>query len=1019
MQDLLKSTAMLSSEQALSELLMRKEEEWRVLQAQHSRLQEAALQDTQRQLEEAQGKLRRLQEDFVYNLQVLEERDHELERYDAAFARARGQEEARQAEMSELKVEVAKLKQELAREVRHVVELQEQLQLRSQEHRLELDRIHSDKNDEMDHQREQYENLKWRLERKLEQLDGELALQRQELLLEFESKMQKQEHEFRLQADSMSNTVLAHELKVKLLNKELEALKAAGAQATECLQRAETANAELEKKLQGCTWELRDLEAVKDARIKDLEDTLHSVQLTRKKEEEMFNRKHEELDRLARERDAVLVAVKGAHVEQLRESEARVQELQAHCESLEVQLRRAEWAQADAAKEKDAVIDRLRDEAAALKAGWDAQVAQMSKEAVSRDLQTQMLQEEELKLKAQLVRTQQDIDRYKQQLSQAVERERNLERDQVQLGLDWQRRCDDIERDQIQRSEALIQGLTKARDQVAAKLQETEQALREQDVVLKAITLERDKAMEELQTCGLLPKQEPQISLKQHREEISKDFPSREIQRLQEQNTSLRNAVAQMRREMEMLSDRMPPPAQLARDSDGPDPGAGGDAAPHYVLALEAEVQDLKHKLKGLEEQLGGMWEPARIPSGPDDPHPRVRFSAEAAGDSVCAGQASTGLVLRKLEDRVHLLNLLVMQLKKKVKQQPLELDTVQQELPKEVHQVHLEVLELRKQVAELGKHLGTARQDQGEPSDRKSLRKEGLAAGVPVGTEDQESLSRHPQPRAQPPQSASVPHLQRKLKEATRKILSLHLQREQLIEMGNRLRAELGHSKGRLPRCSLPPGPETLDPGDAPTEPWEPLGQLPPHLAAQDLKLPTTEWVPGHGRRSPPSSAQPISRNPALRGSTAGPTAGPKQRQHRIPMVICKSSHQKENRAPKPPQVQAAPEKNGHESLGSSSLTNHSLQDTWRLLDLSSSPSGLPSQDESTPESPAPPTAHSHQEAEGSPVRMPFLETLAIEGMKMAAQSRSRPTRSSTSHSARPKSCQLHPRIRNYNMKD
>ncbi|XP_058291173.1 coiled-coil domain-containing protein 57-like [Hylobates moloch] len=67
---------------------------------------------------------------------------------------------------------------------------------------------------------------------------------------------------------------------------------------------------------------------------------------------------HEELDRLAREKDAVLVAVKGAHVEQLQELQARVLELQAHCETLEAQLRRAEWRQADTAKEKDAAIDQ-------------------------------------------------------------------------------------------------------------------------------------------------------------------------------------------------------------------------------------------------------------------------------------------------------------------------------------------------------------------------------------------------------------------------------------------------------------------------------------------------------------------------------------------------------------------------------------------------------------------------------------------------------------------------------------
>lgn len=37
----------------------------------------------------------------------------------------------------------------------------------------------SDKNAEIDRQREQYEKLKWQLEGKLQELDGELALQRQ------------------------------------------------------------------------------------------------------------------------------------------------------------------------------------------------------------------------------------------------------------------------------------------------------------------------------------------------------------------------------------------------------------------------------------------------------------------------------------------------------------------------------------------------------------------------------------------------------------------------------------------------------------------------------------------------------------------------------------------------------------------------------------------------------------------------------------------------------------------------
>ncbi|XP_044777459.1 coiled-coil domain-containing protein 57 isoform X5 [Neomonachus schauinslandi] len=729
------------SEQALSQLRALKEGESRALQAQRCQPRDAALQDAHSQLHQAQGALRRLQEDFVYNLQVLEERDRELERYDAAFAQARGLEEARQAEVSELRVEAARLRQALAREARRREDLQRQHQLKLQEHRLELERIHSDKNSEMDQQREQYENLKWKLERRLEELDGELALQRKELLLEFESEMQKREHGFRLQADSMSNVVLTHELKVKLLNKELVALKDAAAQAAESLRSAEAANAGLEEKLQHSGQELRDLAAAKDARIKDLEGKLNCVQLSRKKEEEVFRRKHEELDHLARERDVVLAAVKGAHAEQLQVLEARALGLQARCEALELQLRRAEWRQVDALKEKDAAMDKLREDASALKSGWDAQIAQLSKEMISKDLQLQSLQEEEVELKAHLARCQQDIGRYKQQLSAAAERERCLEREKVQLELDWRQRCDGVERDHYRKSEDLIQALTEARDQVAAKLQETERTLRGQEVVLKALTLERDQAVQALRTQGLLPEREVQMLLRHHEEEIRGSFPSSEIQRLQEQNTSLRRAVSEMRKEMETLSDLVLPPAPSggqSSDTEQPRPSPEAAAeAPDHVTVLETEIRNLKHKFKTLEEQVEDVLDPSKRPSSYTDFQP-----------SVC------------------------------------------------------------------------------------------ISAGVP----------------------------------------------------------------GKPPRHPLP----TPEAQNMSVAPEAPLGQLQPHSAAQ--------------------------------------------RQHRISTVTCRSTRHKENRSPKPRPAQESHRESGHRTGSSSSAASGPLQDTWKLLDLGSSPSGLTSQDDSAP---------------------------------------------------------------------
>lgn len=62
------------------------------------------------------------------------------------------------------------------------------------------------------------------------------------------------------------------------------------------------------------------------------------------------------------------------------------------------------------------------------------------------------------------------------------------------------------------------------------------------------------------------------------------------------------------------------------------------------------------------------------------------------------------------------------------------------------------------------------------------------------------------------------------------------------------------------------------------------------------------------------------------------------------------KSASQKENRCPKPCQAREPHQDHGRHTQRSSSLASSSLQDTWKLLDLGSSPSGLTSQGGSTP---------------------------------------------------------------------
>lgn len=331
-------------------------------------------------------------------------------------------------------------------------------------------------------------------------------------------------------------------------------------------------------------------------------------------------------------------------------------------------------------------------------------------------------------------------------------------------------------------------------------------------------------------------------------------------------------------------------------------------------------------------------------------------------------GQASVALALRKLGDRVHLLSLLVTQLKKKLWQKPLESVTVLHELPSEVDQVHLEVLELQKQVAELQKHLKMP-QPQGEPSPMEQLQREGLTNWRSLVTKDPAEFPSLPQEGARPPQTVSVRHLQRKLKDAAKKILSLSLEKEQLLEMGNRLRAERGLPKGKLTPCPLPPTSESRDPREVLEMPLDhglPLGQLQPHSTTQDPRHTKRKCVSGYAGKDQPHSAQAVSKNSTTRGSKVGmasthevsknstargsktgAASRPAQRQHRVPTETWKSVYQKENRSPKlPPQTQEVPEESDHHR--SSSLASSSLQDTWKLLDLGSSLSGVPSQDDS-----------------------------------------------------------------------
>ena len=113
---------------SLQEQVEQKENEWREAQQLQNKSLQNALKEKERQLNNERVRFRKLKEDFEYNLKLLEERDQELQRYDALFSQVRNINSSRDGEVSDLKIQLDDLKLKLSLEEKTKEELQRHYQ---------------------------------------------------------------------------------------------------------------------------------------------------------------------------------------------------------------------------------------------------------------------------------------------------------------------------------------------------------------------------------------------------------------------------------------------------------------------------------------------------------------------------------------------------------------------------------------------------------------------------------------------------------------------------------------------------------------------------------------------------------------------------------------------------------------------------------------------------------------------------------------------------------------------------
>ncbi|XP_063817311.1 coiled-coil domain-containing protein 57 isoform X2 [Pseudophryne corroboree] len=1021
---------MMPEELELAELLAKKEQEWKALQQHQILFLQQSLKDTQKNLQEQNDKFDRLKKDFTHNFRVLHERDRELEQYEVMYNRLKVVENAKQSEISNLKIQIEKLQQEIQKERKKYDDLQSHYQRKIKEHQLDLDRINSSKNSNIDLLLEEYEKVKRQLERKIEEVQGDLTLQRQELSLEFDCEMKKREHEFRLSLDEMSTVVLSHELKVKLLTKELDVLRKMELKGAESLQEMELANQNLQETLKLKEFEIKDLAAVKDARIRDLEDKLESMQHQLKRQEETFQRKHEQLDRLAREKESALGSMKEAHTEQVQQLEKHIKELQVCVETLQMEQQRVQRNQREVLAEKNSTIEKLKEETTTLKTGWDSYIAQVSKDTVNKDLQLQSLQEGEEKLKAQISKYQKDIERYQQQLACSLDRERMFEQAKVQVELDWQKRCEQAEKAQYQKSETLIESLSAAKEQLEAELKERERRLSELQVLVTTLSWERDKALSMSRKNGVLTDPGEQLL------GGMADFPSGEIQKLQEQNTELREVIGQMRKEMESLCEQISPPAPEGREPQTKD-AQGNVVSADYVTSLEKEISNLKQSNRLMEEQLQEALSskdhpnlPSTVkPVSPDNIYIQNHISSlnETIG-ALRADKVASAAAAKRLEARTAHLDSLVGELTQKVQQKQAEVNQLQFQQSSETRQSQATISSLQHRQSELELQLTEARKEAEEyfkgnlkqnlesvglGNEVSALKLELASQRVPVVLSEGESVKElrkeivtlHQQLAALT--SGGVPAdpyiLQNKLKEAVKKISQLSQEKQQLIDIGNRLRAELASAEGEhhwaenAPKPSMQP---VLETPPSKLQAPKPQGRL---SALESLQYQLTSQELQFAQYQKPMTVKD------------GSSVVSKIQRHSDSSVGLSEMQSSASDNSKPIRKEnISPSPRGHHMKGAQPVHSPaswkegdtSLRDVWKILDMGSSPSLISSEESnhrvSTRDQPRPGNTSN---------KISSLNTLKKSPEKISRPVITRHTKSRGSNTT--------PKIRNYNLRD
>ncbi|GBG28799.1 Proteasome assembly chaperone 2 [Hondaea fermentalgiana] len=416
---------------------------------------ERTLRGKDEQLRVAEEKFAKLSEDFNYNLQLIADRDAELDKFDTAFAKVKEIISDKEAEASELRMQIDDLEAQLEAAAVRARENEDAHERRLADLRTNMEggRVAL----ETRHRKERLalEEALAQLEHRLQEKDDDLEAQRREMAATYDelSRQRYRDYEHRIEELQNANKELQDRVKqqTEAQTRERAAKNAAQNRAAELGAQFDAS----EKRCKQLVWELEDTQRLKDARIEELESevadlkdlkqsildehetkmtdllsSLHAVEQAFVQQKEHYEA---QLERQEAKRDEALRSQTSGLEDRLSALADKLRAAETQLETSRADFTKAKWDYEEQLAVKQREVETLRDEISTGSSRRDTDAAKLrtelaEKTARLRSLESQVARaQEDLKVAQERVataldqanRARDDAEDAKQQLAEA------------------------------------------------------------------------------------------------------------------------------------------------------------------------------------------------------------------------------------------------------------------------------------------------------------------------------------------------------------------------------------------------------------------------------------------------------------------------------------------------------------------------------------------------------------------------------------------------------------------------